>query len=1616
MAAARVAPSDSIRMEPTGSLHSLKFNDQATNANEVGAGNLSQDDMDPNTRWIMKNIKRRECRRYVEKPAKKDASKDLPPVHPPTKSKPSVPSDPYCLCGYRKSRHPQESLLLKGADKWDPKQDTTAYPTNAFGEIEFPGFGDHVSKYVRADHQTSMTTMLKLMADRWGLEMPNLLISVTGGAKNFHMKTRLKEVFRRGLMKAALSTDAWIVTGGTNAGVMKHVGEAVRDFGLTTEAHKKVICIGVAPWGCVQEKELLIDDMGKWPALHRIVNDPKPKQSCLDPNHTHFILVDNGTQQQFAVEIPFRGKLENEIAKQKTATGSGVPVVLLVLEGGPGTLETCKSAIQNNTPAVIIKGSGRAADILAFAYQHATEKEVEVEDKFGRKIKIMQPYMTYGVEADITEMISREFGEKELATRVGWVRTCLKNKDLINIYELDSRTSTKDVDMAILKALLKANQNEVMDQLRLALSWNRIDVAKSEIFTDREWEMGQLDQVMFTAIELNRVNFVDLFLDHGVSLKDFLTPSRLLRLYNQISRNCQLNTLLTKVHGASTEARKFSLADVGHLLQELIGDYYQPYYLTDSRFKNLKPEQLLSAPEPEPGSVPQVSGDLQLHRPIQELFIWSVLMNRQELAKLFWREGNEQTAAALVANSILKALRKCTDDAELMKTLESNANEFEDLAVGVLNSCYNSDEQKAQDLLIRELENWGSATTVLIAVEADSKKFVSQTACQSLLNSIWMGKMSMDNGKILLVSSMFFFPLIWFIIRFREEEKAKFEALISSQSDGKKPAGMGSQPPLSRENTMNLQRTPTRLDMKEQQDEPKHRVRRINPFRKLMLFYTAPVIIFSLNVVSYLLFLGIYSYILLIQFNKTFSVLEGILIFWVFTIMVEECRQIVANNATSIKSKLYSYFTDSWNILDIITIVLFTTGMILRFIPNDESFNAARVVLSINLISFFFRILHIFSVNKQLGPKLVMIRRMIDDLMSFVVILMVFIVAYAIASEAILYPNQELTWELIYRLPRKAYWTIYGELFLEEIEGSAEPACSDDPDMYLNGQADRCPTSYGKFLVPILMGIYILLTNVLLLNLLIAMFSYTFQHIQDNTELYWYFQRFQLIIEYHSRPTLPPPLIVFSHVLYLCKCYLRRCCGKTGDSPGGLRKEYKDKRLEEKQLVQWENVIADAFLMKTDEREKESVENRVQATLTRLDLIATKVDDLQDTQAAGGTVMAAGAALREDAYPALYMPPELDDRLKLIEGQMVHTFKALDWIMRSLAQNQMACKEPRPQLPDPELAIKQRQQREEEEAQQDRDLVRSLRIQRYQYHFESRNSPYPGSRPRVQRYPVPDEKVPWTEPFSEYAPVVYSHDFIKDKDWADPDLMSLSVAQRNILTFNSFDKKFRVDRTSHLGKYDVVDGLPINPRGRTGITGRGSLGRWGPNHAGDPVVTRWKLDEIGNKMLMDGKPLLQFVVVQRSDNKQWALPGAICEPQLRVWDILKTDFTAEAMDSLMGEPEEREKILVKLEELSKLGEEVYRDYADDSRNTDNAWLETRVVNYHDEEGSILKHFVLRPHKAQLSYWNSLVGYQYISAGDTVDAAIWQTMTSSLSLHGSHSYFCQLVAEKLRAYF
>ena len=50
----------------------------------------------------------------------------------------------------------------------------------------------------------------------------------------------------------------------------------------------------------------------------------------------------------------------------------------------------------------------------------------------------------------------------------------------------------EDFDLAILTALLKAQAKSYSDQLNLALSWDRVDIAKKQIFVHgRDWPVSR---------------------------------------------------------------------------------------------------------------------------------------------------------------------------------------------------------------------------------------------------------------------------------------------------------------------------------------------------------------------------------------------------------------------------------------------------------------------------------------------------------------------------------------------------------------------------------------------------------------------------------------------------------------------------------------------------------------------------------------------------------------------------------------------------------------------------------------------------------------------------------------------------------------------------------------------------------------------------------------------------------------------------------------------------------------------------------------------------------------------------------------------------------------------
>jgi hypothetical protein len=89
------------------------------------------------------------------------------------------------------------------------------------------------------------------------------------------------------------------------------------------------------------------------------------------------------------------------------------------------------------------------------------------------------------------------------------------------------------------------------------------------------------------------------------------------------------------------------------------------------------------------------------------------------------------------------------------------------------------------------------------------------------------------------------------------------------------------------------------------------------------------------------------------------------------------CRplQVVRREAHSLIFKLKNHFKSFWNLLDLVIFLLFVVAIILRLQPDPDVY--ARVIYAINLMFSYLRFMENFYVSKMIGPKIIMIQRMV---------------------------------------------------------------------------------------------------------------------------------------------------------------------------------------------------------------------------------------------------------------------------------------------------------------------------------------------------------------------------------------------------------------------------------------------------------------------------------------------------------------------------------------------------------------------------------------------------------------------------------------------------------------
>ncbi|CAB3409681.1 unnamed protein product [Caenorhabditis bovis] len=768
--------------------------------------------------WIEAHLKMRECSYFV--PTNRFAER--------------------CGCGREKSKHSPEvlnnskirstHLTLPGIvevstdcenepqititpQRWSIKDDTELVPTSSYGSIVFEGTTHHV-QYARVSFDTEPRDIVHLMTKVWKIRPPKLIITVHGGLTKFDLQPKLARSFRKGIMKIAKSTDAWIITSGLDEGVVKHVASALQDHGSQT-ANNHVVAIGIAPWGMLKHRGRFNGKDNTVTYAPNIYNNSRLKE--LNDRHSYFLFSDNGTVNRYGAEIIMRKRLETYLVQGDRRRGA-IPLICVVLEGGAFTIKMVHDYVTTipRIPVIVCDGSGRAADILAFAHQTVSPDGFLLEN----------------IRSQLTNIVRRVFGydDKNAQKLIKQVSECTSNKLLMSIFRL-GESQREDLDHAIMSCLLKGQNLSPREQLQLALAWNRADIARTEIFANgTEWETQDLHSAMMEALANDRIDFVQLLLENGVSMQNFLTFGRLEFLYN--TDKGPQNTLRTNLLVNSKHHIK--LTEIGKLIEELMGNLYKSNY-TKEEFKNkyclfCNRKIFKKSPNNGIGHVPtggegmssmqltliknaktslihlfgnkkntndqdedfshmddEDNDEFTFKYPYSELLIWAVLTKRQKLAKLMWRHGEEQMAKALVTCRLYLSMSEtaslATGEIGMSQDFTEYSQEFSELAVEVLEYCTKHSRDMTFRLLTCELNNWGGETCLSLAANNGHRKFLAHPTCQMLLSDLWQGGLLMKSNQNAKVLGCLLTPPLIFLLGFKTREQLMLQPKTAAEHE-----------------------------------------------------------------------------------------------------------------------------------------------------------------------------------------------------------------------------------------------------------------------------------------------------------------------------------------------------------------------------------------------------------------------------------------------------------------------------------------------------------------------------------------------------------------------------------------------------------------------------------------------------------------------------------------------------------------------------------------------------------------------------------------------------------------------------------------------------------------
>ncbi|CAF4234300.1 unnamed protein product, partial [Rotaria sp. Silwood2] len=333
-----------------------------------------------------------------------------------------------------------EKLHLAGSEQISSEKNITGpeiYKGNfGFLKLDDPNqtsFSDRLSQFIWLYNTTESFAVSRFIVEAYQLPPPHLILSIqtdylniqNSPCETFKLEGELVRAIQHGLVETIKITNAWIITNGINNVINRLVGEGLRDDVIGYD----VPCIGLCNWSYEESHNQLVE-------LLPLTQNSNEASHSIQSTDEAGNLEEGRASQNNEIEEPlswlsqkcpqiFNSGVTASCLNADTTTEliplvkywNNIPKVVLLLGGNFTTLRALLGYLDNQTPIVVVRGTGGLADKIAYI-------------------------------ADDTTLIDTETNEniKSVASKVLFEAMCRNNVDFINLM-IQNGASIEDLNI-----------------------------------------------------------------------------------------------------------------------------------------------------------------------------------------------------------------------------------------------------------------------------------------------------------------------------------------------------------------------------------------------------------------------------------------------------------------------------------------------------------------------------------------------------------------------------------------------------------------------------------------------------------------------------------------------------------------------------------------------------------------------------------------------------------------------------------------------------------------------------------------------------------------------------------------------------------------------------------------------------------------------------------------------------------------------------------------------------------------------------------------------------------------------------------------------------------------